>query len=90
MQYLPGRRELALVAALAFATAGSAFAQDTTEAGGAPMDTTQPAAGALDTAGVDSSAISLSQLACPALAASESSGSDCDSKARSSTRDFGT
>jgi hypothetical protein len=58
MQYLPGRRELALVAALAFATAGSAFAQDTTEAGGAPMDTTQPAAGALDTAGVDSSAIS--------------------------------
>ena len=57
MRYLPGRRELALVAALAFATAGSAFAQDTTDMGRAPMDTTEPAAGALDTAGVDSSAI---------------------------------
>jgi hypothetical protein len=58
MRYLPGRRELALVAALALATAGSAFAQDTTDMGRAPMDTTQPAAGAIDTTGVDSSAIS--------------------------------
>jgi hypothetical protein len=58
MQYLPGRRELALVTALAFATAGSAFAQDTTDMGRAAMDTTQPAAGALDTAGVDSAAVS--------------------------------
>jgi hypothetical protein len=57
MQHIPGRRALALVAALAFATAGSAFAQDTTDVGGAPIDTSQPAAGALDTAGVDTSAV---------------------------------
>ena len=52
MQQLPGRRALTLVVALAFATAGSAFAQDTTETGRAAMDTTE-AAGAIDTAGVD-------------------------------------
>jgi hypothetical protein len=56
MQQLPGRRALALVAALALATAGSAFAQDTTEAGGARLDTTEAAAGAIDTAGADTSA----------------------------------
>jgi hypothetical protein len=53
MQFVAGRRALALVAALALATAGSAFAQDTTETGRAAIDTTQPSAGALDTAGVD-------------------------------------
>jgi hypothetical protein len=56
MQQLPGRRTLALVAALALATAGSAFAQDTTDAGGARLDTTEAAAGAIDTAGADTSA----------------------------------
>ena len=56
MQQLPGRRALALVAALALASAGSAFAQDTTEAGGARFDTTAAGAGAIDTAGADTSA----------------------------------
>jgi uncharacterized protein involved in copper resistance len=57
MQHLSGRRALALVAALALGTAGSALAQDTTDMGRAPMDTTQPAAGAIDTAGTDTSAV---------------------------------
>jgi hypothetical protein len=57
MQHLPGKRALALVAALALATAGSAFAQDTTDVGRAAIDTTQPAGGAVDTAGVDTSAV---------------------------------
>ena len=56
MQQLPGRRALALVAALALASAGSAVAQDTTEAGGARFDTTAAGAGAIDTAGADTSA----------------------------------
>jgi hypothetical protein len=56
MQQLPGRRALALVAALALASAGSAFAQDTTQAGGARLDTAAAGAGAIDTAGVDTSA----------------------------------
>jgi hypothetical protein len=56
MQQLPGRRALALVAALALAGAGSAFAQDTTQAGGARLDTTAAGAGAIDTAGADTSA----------------------------------
>ena len=56
MQQLPGRRALALAVALAFATAGSAFAQDTTETGAARFDTTEAGAGAIDTAGADTSA----------------------------------
>jgi hypothetical protein len=57
MQHLPGRRALALVAALTLATAGSALAQDTTETGQAPIDTTQPAGGAIDTTEFDTSAV---------------------------------
>lgn len=58
MQQLPGRRVLALVAALALATAGSAFAQDTTETGRAAIDTTaEPGAGAIDTTTTDTSAL---------------------------------
>ena len=49
MQYVAGRRALALLAALVFATAGSAAAQETTEVGRAAIDTTQPAGGAIDT-----------------------------------------
>ena len=56
MQQLPGRRALALVAALALASAGPAFAQDTTETGAARFDTTDASAGAIDTAGADTSA----------------------------------
>jgi hypothetical protein len=56
MQQLPGKRALALVAALALASAGSAFAQDTTQAGGARFDTTEAGAGAIDTAGADTAA----------------------------------
>jgi hypothetical protein len=56
MEHLSGRRALAIVAALALGTAGSALAQDTTDMGRAPMDTTQPAIGAIDTAGTDTSA----------------------------------
>jgi hypothetical protein len=58
MQLGAARRALALIAGLALATAGSAFAQDTTETGRAAIDTTQPGAGALDTAGVDTSGVS--------------------------------
>jgi uncharacterized protein involved in copper resistance len=57
MQHPSGRRALALVAALALGTAGSALAQDTTDMGRAPMDTTQPAVGAIDTSGTDTSAV---------------------------------
>ena len=57
MHHPSGRRALALVAALALGTAGSALAQDTTDMGRAPMDTTQPAVGAIDTAGTDTSAV---------------------------------
>jgi hypothetical protein len=57
MQHVPGRRVLALVAALALATAGSALAQDTTDMGRSTIDTTQPAGGAIDTAGVDTAAV---------------------------------
>ena len=59
MQHLSGRRALALVAALTLGTAGAAGAaraQDTTDTGRAPMDTAQPGAGAIDTAGTDTSA----------------------------------
>jgi hypothetical protein len=57
MQHQSGRLALALVAALALGTADSALAQDTTDMGRARMDTTQPAAGAIDTAGTDTSAV---------------------------------
>jgi hypothetical protein len=57
MQHLSGRSALALVAALTLGTAGAARAQDTTDMGRAPMDTVQPAAGAIDTAGTDTSAV---------------------------------
>ena len=56
MQQSSGRRALALVAALALGGVGTAFAQDTTEAGGARLDTTAAGAGAIDTAGADTSA----------------------------------
>jgi hypothetical protein len=55
MQHPTGRRVLGLVAALAFATAGSAFAQDTTETGRAAIDTSEPGAGAIDTTVADTS-----------------------------------
>jgi hypothetical protein len=57
MRHPSGRRTLALVAALALGTAGSALAQDTTDMGRARMDTAQPAVGAIDTAGTDTSAV---------------------------------
>ena len=53
MQQRPGKRVLALVAALAVATAGSAFGQDTTETGQARFDTTDAGAGAIDTTALD-------------------------------------
>ena len=56
MHYSPGTRALALIAGLLVAAATPALAQDTTEMGGAPMDTLAPEAGAIDTAGVDSAA----------------------------------
>jgi hypothetical protein len=55
MQYLPGKRVLALVAGLAIAAAGSAYAQDTTETGAAAIDTTAPT-GAIDTSSLDTAA----------------------------------
>jgi hypothetical protein len=54
MQYLPGKRVLALVVGLAVAAVGSAYAQDTTETGQATIDTTAPT-GAIDTTEVDTS-----------------------------------
>lgn len=59
MQYLPAKRVLALVVGLT-AAAGSAYAQDTTETGRATMDTTAPAAGAIDTSGVDTTGVDTS------------------------------
>jgi hypothetical protein len=56
MQQFPGRRALALAVALTLASAGSALAQDTTETGRARIDTTDPAVGAIDTAGTDTTA----------------------------------
>ncbi|MGH7581225.1 MAG: hypothetical protein ACREM9_13680 [Gemmatimonadales bacterium] len=53
MRHVPGTRALALAAGLLLAATGTAFAQDTTETGAAPMDTAAPEAGAIDTAGVD-------------------------------------
>ena len=57
MQHLSGKRVVALVAALALGAAGSARAQDTADVGRAQMDTTSPAAGAIDTTGADTSAL---------------------------------
>jgi hypothetical protein len=57
MRHSTARRALALVAALTLGAAGAARAQDTTDMGRAPMDTAQPAAGAIDTAGIDTSAV---------------------------------
>jgi hypothetical protein len=60
MQHVPGTRTLALIAGLLFAaTGGTALAQDTTEMGGAPMDTTATAqdTGATDTSAIDTSAV---------------------------------
>jgi hypothetical protein len=59
MQHVPGTRTLALIAGLLFAATGSALAQDTTEVGGAPMDTT---AAAQDTAATDTSAVDTSAV----------------------------
>jgi hypothetical protein len=56
MQYLPGKRVLALVVGLAAAAVGSAYAQDTTETGQATIDTLAPEPGATDTSTVDTSA----------------------------------
>lgn len=56
MQHPRGKRFLAFVVGLAITTAGSAYAQDTTETGRAAIDTTAPEAGAIDTSGVDTSA----------------------------------
>ena len=72
MQQLPGRRALALVVALTFAATGSAFAQDTTEAGAARFDTTEAGAGAIDTAAVDTSA----QMDRDTSAVNDTTGSD--------------
>jgi hypothetical protein len=63
MQLSSGRRALALVAALTLGAAGAARAQDTTDMGRAPMDTTQPAAGAIDTAGTDTAAVTAASAA---------------------------
>jgi hypothetical protein len=59
MQHVPGTRTLALIAGLLFAATGSALAQDTTEMGGAPMDTTAAAqdTGVTDTSALDTSAV---------------------------------
>jgi hypothetical protein len=57
MQHLPGKRVLALVFGLAAATVGSAYAQDTTETGQAPIDTAAPEAGAIDTTEFDTGAV---------------------------------
>jgi hypothetical protein len=54
MHYSPGNRALALIVGLLTATTVPALAQDTTEVGGAPMDSVAPQTGAIDTAGVDS------------------------------------
>ena len=67
MRYLPGRRELALVAALALATAGSAFAQDTTDQPSTPAEAPTEAAN-VDTAdqlaeGADDDAIVITAVA---------------------------
>jgi hypothetical protein len=51
-----GTRALALTLGLLVAAAAPVLAQDTSEMGGAPMDTLAPEAGAIDTAGVDSAA----------------------------------
>ena len=56
MQHLPGKRVFALVFGLAVATVGSAYAQDTTETGQAPIDTAAPEAGAIDTSEFDTGA----------------------------------
>ena len=56
MHYSPVTRALALAVGLLFAAAAPALAQDTTEMGGAPIDSAAPEAGAIDTAGVDSAA----------------------------------
>ncbi len=57
MQQSSGRRALALAVALTLASAGSAIAQDTTETGRSRIDTTEPAVGAIDTAGVDTAGV---------------------------------
>jgi hypothetical protein len=57
MQHVSGIRALALIAGLVFAATGTALAQDTTEAGGAPMDTTALDTGVTDTSAVDTSAV---------------------------------
>jgi hypothetical protein len=59
MQNVPGTRTLALIAGLLLAATGSALAQDTTEMGGAPMDTSATAAdtGTTDTTAADTSAV---------------------------------
>ena len=54
MHQLPGKRALALIFGLATAAAGSAYAQDTTDMGGASMDSSSAGAGALDTTAADS------------------------------------
>ena len=56
MHFTRGTRALALTLGLLVAATAPALAQDTTEMGGAPMDTLAPEAGAIDTAGVDSAA----------------------------------
>ena len=62
MQHLPGKRVFALVFGLAAATVGSAYAQDTTETGQAPIDTAAPGAGAIDTSEFDTSAVDTSAV----------------------------
>jgi hypothetical protein len=62
MQHLPGKRVFALVFGLAAATVGSAYAQDTTETGQAPVDTAAPGAGAIDTSEFDTSAVDTSAV----------------------------
>jgi hypothetical protein len=59
MQHVPGTRTFAIIAGLLFAATGTALAQDTTDMGGAPLDT---AATAQDTAVTDTSAIDTSAV----------------------------
>ncbi len=51
------QRLLAIVAGLTLTTAASAYAQDTSQTGGATTDTVAPSAGALDTTLSDTSAV---------------------------------
>jgi hypothetical protein len=74
MHYSPGNRALALIVGLLVAATGPAMAQDTTEMGGAPMDTAAAPTGAIDTAGVDSAVADTSDTSATDTSATDTSG----------------